>query len=66
MFVYQTKIKLSGAEAKDGVVFVSQTQDAGHQIPFVGNVLAVYEDANHKLVSANGSLAADGTFTPAE
>lgn len=66
MFVYQTKLKLSGAELRDGVVFVSQTTDAGKQIPVTGDVLAVYEDDNHVLVSSQGTLAEDGTFTPAE
>ena len=60
MFVYQTKIN-----NHDGLVLVAETKDAGKQIPVTGNVLAVYED-NGVLVSANGSLAEDGTFTPAE
>ena len=60
MFVYQTKI-----DGKDGLVLVSQTTDGGKQEPVVGEeVLVVIEDGG-VLKTSTGTIATDGTFTPA-
>ena len=50
MFVYQTKV-----DSKDALVLVAETQDAGKQLPVIGEeVLVVYESGG-KLVSASGT-----------
>ena len=60
MFVYQTKI-----DGKDGLVLVSETTDAGKQVKTIGQeVLVVIEDGG-VLKTSTGSIASDGTFTPA-
>jgi len=61
MFVYQTKV-----DSKDALVLVAETQDAGKQLPVIGEeVLVVYESGG-KLVSASGTVKADGTFEAAD